>query len=87
MTHFHKSYKSADRLKTKQQDLKLPKRKLIQDEPTRWNSTFLMMECLLQQQQAVAAVLLESTKTRELLLGAADLTAMEAVVKVMEPFA
>ena len=53
--------------------------KLLQDVSTKWNSVYLMMERLVEQQQAVSAVLLEAANARHLLPSAADITHMEAI--------
>ena len=48
VTHFNHSALACDRL-SKIQDLNLPKKKLVQDVPTRWNSTFYLLQRLLQK--------------------------------------
>ena len=62
VNHFHKSTKSTYKLVEKQQLLDLPQHKLKCDWITRWGSTYNMLERLLEQQQAVRTVLLESEK-------------------------
>ena len=49
----HNSYGSFD-----QSLLELPQHKLINDVPTRWNSSYDMMQRFLEQQTAIEAVLL-----------------------------
>ena len=45
-------------LKSKQALLELPQHKLINDVPTRWNSSYDMVQRFLEQQAAIEAVLL-----------------------------
>ncbi|XP_069129208.1 E3 SUMO-protein ligase ZBED1-like [Argopecten irradians] len=58
VTYFHKSNIAMAILNTKQTLLELPHLKLIMDVSTRWNSTFNMLECFLEQQPAIEATLL-----------------------------
>ena len=43
VTYFNHSALACDRLTKIQEDLNLPKKKLIQNVPTRWNSTFYLL--------------------------------------------
>ncbi|KAK3863764.1 hypothetical protein Pcinc_030486 [Petrolisthes cinctipes] len=54
---FHHSSKSSDKLKEIQSQLGLPEHKLIQSVDTRSNSTFYMLERLVEQQTAITTVL------------------------------
>ena len=63
VSHFHHSVKSTNVLRQKQKDLHHAEQNLIQDVPTRWNSSYYMIERILKQQQPLCAALLEIRKT------------------------
>ncbi|XP_065645363.1 zinc finger BED domain-containing protein 4-like [Hydra vulgaris] len=54
--HFKHSVKSYKLLRQSQEILGLPKHSIIQDEPTRWNSTFHMLNLLIEQKDAILLV-------------------------------
>ncbi len=58
-THFHHSSKSSYILKQKQNSLGHKELCIIQEVPTRWNSSYYMVQGILQQQQPLCATLLE----------------------------
>ena len=55
--HFKHSVVATTALKQKQQQMNVPEHRLIQDVSTRWNSTYLMYERLLEQRWAIYAVM------------------------------
>lgn len=57
--HFDKSRAASEALTAKQAELNMKPHKLIQDVQTRWNSTFFLLERLLEQKDAVLAVIRE----------------------------
>ena len=57
VAHFHRSTKSHEKLRSIQEQLNLPQLKLIQDVVTHWNSTYLMLERLNSQHEAVTTKL------------------------------
>jgi len=87
VTHFNHSYVAQRELETKQAQLELPQKKLIQSMPTRWNSSYKMLERLLEQRAAVSAGLLSSSKSsdRALMLTSDEINRMECIVKVLNP--
>ena len=84
VSHFHHSSKSSYLLKTKQEDLRHPTHSLIGDVVTRWNSTFYMIECVLEQQQPLCAALL-ALKKGDLMPSDTEFAVMETYVQVMKP--
>ena len=57
VSHFHKSTKSSEKLRSVQQQLHIPELKLIQDVVTRWNSSYLMFERIVSQHEAITTTL------------------------------
>ena len=53
VSHFHRSVKSAEKLRDVQKQLKVPEHKLVQEVSTRWNSTYLMFERIVEQFEAI----------------------------------
>uniref|UniRef100_A0A673G4Z9 BED-type domain-containing protein n=1 Tax=Sinocyclocheilus rhinocerous TaxID=307959 RepID=A0A673G4Z9_9TELE len=82
---FTRSPKLSRQLAKKQTDLSSPDHKLIHDEPTRWNSSYDMVERSLEQQQVVCAVLAEDRKKWYLMPKDSDITVLETVKAVLEP--
>ncbi|XP_053136405.1 zinc finger BED domain-containing protein 4-like [Hemicordylus capensis] len=83
--HFHRSEKARRQLKARQIELGLPEHQIPQDVPTRWNSTFLLLRRMHEQEGA-----LNSLGTR----GCLDLCkslyddwpVIRELVLVLEPF-
>lgn len=86
--HFHKSTKSTYRLTEKQNLLDLPQHKLKGDCVTRWGSTYTMLERLLEQQQAICAVLLESEKrdVRLLMPSSEEFAVAQELTEILKTF-
>ena len=88
--HFKHSCLAMEALKAKQQDLKVPCHKLIQDVKTRWNSTFYMLERLLEQRMPVLAVLNDRSVSKrsdaDLDLTGQQWTLVEDLITNLKPY-
>ena len=51
--HYKHSHLAAERLQDIQHQFSLPYDKLMQDEPIRWDSTYYMLEHLVEQRRAI----------------------------------
>lgn len=78
--HFRRSNLAYSNLKKIQMNLNLPLHRLIQDEPTRWNSTLYMLQRLMEQKMALAAYASEYTISQ---LTQNQLTIASKVIKVL----
>ena len=87
--HFHHSARATEELRKKQESMNQPKRKLINDCKTRWNSTFYMCESLLQNRWPISAVLADESVTRvenrRLDLTTAQWELLGDLVKILHP--
>ena len=54
MGHYKHLHLAVERLQAIQRQLSLPDHKLMQDEPTRWDSTYYMLERLVEQQRTIS---------------------------------
>ena len=76
-------------LKSKRSLLELPQHKLINDVPTRWNSSYDMVQQFLEQQEAIEVVLLTKDVKKNAkdvdLLSEDDISAAESVIKILGP--
>ena len=81
---FKRSNVSLQALIRIQQQLGLKQHRLIQDEPTRWNTSYYMLERLIEQRQAICAAEIECKFNTELTSQSWQLA--EKIVKVLKPF-
>ena len=63
----------------------MKEQKLIGAVDTRWGSTYDMVKRILQQQQAVSAVLAEQRDSWHLMPTSEEVSTLEMLVKVLEP--
>ena len=84
-SHFHRSTNASYVLKRKQTDLRSPQHSLTHNVITRWNSSYCMVERVVELQQPICAALLE-LKRSELMPSDTELAAMSDYLFVMEPF-
>ena len=82
---FHRSWKKARDLREKQQLLGLPEHKIMGDVVTRWGSTFEMISRILEQQQALSAVLAEDRKNWHRMINDNELSVLETVYDILKP--
>ena len=63
----------------------LPEHKLIGDVATRWGSTYHMVSRVVEQQQAICAVLASDRKNWHRMPSASEFSILEAVLEVFKP--
>ena len=80
VSHFHHSAPQVEALKSNQDTLNIP----IKDAETKWNSTYDMIVSILENDEALAAVLKTDTKYRQLTLTPEELTILEEVKEVLQ---
>lgn len=89
VSHFKKSAKATTALAEKQKEQNVAVHKLVQDVMTRWNSVYLMLDCLLEQRAPVSAVLADSSVSkqsdRNLELTTSQWRTAEDTVNVLKP--
>lgn len=82
--HLKHSPLATSRLETIQTGLQMPVKRLIQDVPTRWNSTFYMTASLLEQKSAISVYAADHQLPAT--LTANDWTLLEKVNTLLAPF-
>jgi len=88
--HFRKSVVMSNELRSRQKQMDIPNNALKIDCPTRWNSTYEMIDRLLEQRLAVYAVLHDPKVTkldvaRSLELSDDNWRVVEALIPVLKP--
>ncbi|XP_060881933.1 E3 SUMO-protein ligase ZBED1-like [Metopolophium dirhodum] len=84
-THFHHSSSATDKLKSIQIELGTHPKKLIQDICTKWNSSFYMLERLLQLKTAIL-VYISDVESTLLTFNPNDWLLMESLIHLLKPF-
>ena len=87
--HFHHSALATEALRRRQEQMQLPIKKLKQDVATRWNSTLLMLESLINNRWPISAVLSDTNVTnaryRHLDMKPEQWELVENLIKVLQP--
>ena len=82
--HFKHSSLATGYLLSIQKQLGLAEHKLIQDEPTRWDSSYYMLERVVEQRRAIS--LYDADHGLPEILSANEWQQADKVVKLLEPF-
>lgn len=83
---FKHSAKNTKALKSCQTQLGLPLHRMIQDEPTRWNSSYYMMRRVLEQKEALILVSSKPEIRLSVDMTSEDWKTMKFAVEVLEIF-
>ncbi|XP_030052870.1 zinc finger BED domain-containing protein 4 [Microcaecilia unicolor] len=84
--HFNQSIKGCQQLRQKQALVGAPLNNLVQDVDTRWNSTYLMLQRLVEQQTPLRELSLEAEIGLDHPLGYRDWLYVTQVAYVLKPF-
>ena len=82
---FSRSWKKARDLRQKQQELSLQQYKLISDVETKWGSTYMMKERILEQQRVICSVLADDRKYWHKMLTDQETACLETIAFVLKP--
>jgi hypothetical protein len=83
VTHFKHSVSSMKSLHSAQKTLGMKQKTLLQDEPTRWDSTYIMLERLWDQKSAISMV---SSSANFKNMSRAEWSLAENVLKILKHF-
>lgn len=84
--NFKKSSKNTKILKSLQKQLNLPEHRLIQEEATRWNTTFYMLKRLVEQKDALILMSGKPEVSLSVELTSDDFKTMKFAVEMLEIF-
>ncbi|XP_046387499.1 zinc finger BED domain-containing protein 4-like [Ischnura elegans] len=83
---FKHSAKNSKLLKSCQTQLRLPQHRMIQDEPTRWNSSLHMLRRVIEQKEAIILVSSKSDIKLSVDMVSDDWMTMQYAVSILEIF-
>ena len=84
VSFYNRSYKATEMLTELQGQLNPPVTKLVNDCPTRWNSTFFMLQRLLEQKPVISIMCTSSGGPRTS-LSASEWCVMKELVQILQP--
>ncbi len=82
---FSFSWKKKRDLATAQEELKLPRHKMVTESPTRWGSRQKMVARVIEQHKAISQVLTADKKTRHLVPTWQDTDVLESINEALKP--
>jgi len=85
VSYFHKSTKATDKLASIQSRLNIDNHKLIQEVETRWNSSFYMLERIVEQEEAVRTALCLLNRN-DLTISSEEVEVIKGIIEVLQPF-
>ncbi|KAJ8891970.1 hypothetical protein PR048_004535 [Dryococelus australis] len=84
--HFKHSVKANKQLKAARETFHMPQKCMIQDEPTRWNSTLHMLQRVLEQRRPLALVNPGLDRTNGIHLTPSQWSLIEAISEILSLF-
>ena len=85
VTYFHKSCKASDKLSSVQKRLNIDNHKLIQEMETRWNSSYYMLQKIVEQEEAIRTTLCLLGRN-DIAISGEDVETIKNIVEILAPF-
>ena len=85
VSYFHRSCKATDKLTAIQSHLNIDNHKLIQEVETHWNSSFYMLQRIVEQEEIIRTTLCLLSKN-DLTISCEDVEVIKGVVEILDPF-
>ena len=85
VSYFHKNTKATDKLNPIQSHLNIDNHKLIQEVETRWNSSFYMLERIVEQEEVVRTALYLLNRN-DLTIFDEEVEVIKGIIEVLQPF-
>ena len=85
VSYFHKSCKATDKLTAIQSRLNIDNHKLIQEVETHWNSSFYMLQRILEEEEAVRTTLCLLSRN-DLAISGEEVEIIKGIVEMLAPF-